>query len=205
MRTGQGFLAVWSDIPPPDETDYLHWLMREHVEERLSLPGFLAVRVFRSRAGDVRRYFILYTLTDAGVLASQPYLDRLNAPTPWSQRIMPMLGNFRRGGGTIVARRGFGAGGVVAPILIQRPDEAAAARLGEIAGCDRIVAASLLTVDGAGTGIGTAEKTLRAGDQSFDTMLLVEAPDAASLTAAVGAGHEAFDQIFALDQAMRAS
>ena len=89
-------------------------------------------------------------------MASAGYLARLNAPTPWSQRIMPILGSFRRGGGSVVARQGLGAGGVVAPVLIQRPDEAAAARLGEIVGCDRIVAATLLQVDGAGTGIGTS-------------------------------------------------
>ena len=31
---------------------------------------------------------------------------RLNAPTPWSQRIMPKLGNFMRGGGIMVALQG---------------------------------------------------------------------------------------------------
>jgi len=42
----QGFLAIWSDVEPAGETDYLHWLTREHVQERLSVPGFRAVRIF---------------------------------------------------------------------------------------------------------------------------------------------------------------
>ena len=44
------------------------------------------------------------------------YLARLNAPTPWSQRIMPLLKNFVRGGGTVVASSGIGQGGFLAAL-----------------------------------------------------------------------------------------
>jgi hypothetical protein len=201
MKTGEGFLAIWSDVRPEQETDYLHWLTREHTEERVSIPGFLGVRVFRSRSTGNPRYFILYALESAAALASPAYLARLNAPSPWSQRIMPILGNFRRGGGTVVVRQGMGAGAVVAPILPDGPDSADAGRLDAIATRDRIAAVSLLAVDGAGTAIQTSEKTLRSGDRTFDALLLVEALDAESLAAAIGDGHEVFDQVFALDKA----
>ncbi len=205
MRAGQGFLAIWSDVAPEQETDYLHWLTREHTQERVSIPGFLGVRVFRSRAVGVRRYFILYTLTDSGVMGSPAYVERLNAPTPWSQRIMPILGSFRRGGGTVTTRLGSGFGAVVAPILLDGDGTAQApARATDLAGRDRIVAMSLLAVDGVGTAIQTNEKTLRAGDRSFDTLLLAEAVDAAALSAALGEV-EIFDQVFALDRAQLAA
>jgi hypothetical protein len=205
MRTGQGFLAIWSDVRPAQETDYLHWLTREHTEERVSILGFLGVRVFRSRSGGDPRYFILYKLESAAALASPDYLERLNAPSAWSARIMPILGNFRRGGGTVIARRGQGAGAVVAPLLLDR-EQAIGVRLGEITAHDRIAAASLLKVDGAGTAIQTSEKTLRSGDQSFEALLLVEALDQESLAAALGReSHEVFDQVFALDKAALAS
>ncbi len=201
MRTGQGFLAIWSDVRPAQETDYQHWLTREHTEERVSIPGFLGVRVFRSRSGGDPRYFILYALETAAALSSPAYLARLNAPSPWSARIMPILGNFRRGGGTVIGRRGQGAGAVVAPLLIDR-EQAIGVRLAEITAHDRIAAASLLKVDGAGTAIKTSEKTLRSGDQSFEALLLVEALDQESLAAALGGdSHEVFDQVFALDKA----
>jgi hypothetical protein len=201
MKAGLGFLAIWSDVAPEQETDYLHWLTREHTQERVSIPGFLGVRVFRSRAAGVRRYFILYTLTQSGVMGSEAYVERLNAPTPWSQRIMPILGNFRRGGGTVTARLGSGFGALVAPVLLEGDEAAQApARATALAGRDRIIAVSLLAVDGAGTGIQTNEKTLRTGDRSFDTLMLAEAVDAEALTAALG-GTELFDQIFALDKA----
>ena len=105
MRTrGRAQLAIWSDVEPGQETDYLHWLTREHVLERVSVDGFLSGRVFRAEAGGKRRFFITYELQDTGVLAGPSYLARLNAPTPWSQRTMPILQNFARGGGPVVAR-----------------------------------------------------------------------------------------------------
>ncbi|RPI34160.1 MAG: hypothetical protein EHM67_14730, partial [Hyphomicrobiaceae bacterium] len=93
---GTGFLAIWSDVRIEQETDYLHWLTREHTSERLSVDGFLRVRVYRSLEADLRRYFIHYELQSPDVVGSAAYLARLNAPTPWSQRIMPILGNFVR-------------------------------------------------------------------------------------------------------------
>ena len=38
---GAGFLAIWSDVRLEGETDYLHWLTREHTSERLGVDGFL--------------------------------------------------------------------------------------------------------------------------------------------------------------------
>ena len=120
---GSGFLAIWSDVPPERETDYLHWLTREHTSERLGVEGFLRVRVYRALRQDVCRYFIHYELVSSGVVSSAPYLERLNAPTPWSQRIMPILGNFVRGGGNVVAEAGKGQGCVLAAIKLDPESE----------------------------------------------------------------------------------
>ena len=117
---GDGFLAIWSDVPSEHETDYLHWLTREHTSERLAVEGFLGVCVYRALRRDVCRYFIHYRLATPAVLASAAYLDRLNAPTPWSQRVMPILGNFARGGGRVLAETGQGHGCVLAAIKLDR-------------------------------------------------------------------------------------
>src|SRR5580692_8115714 len=107
---GAGFLAIWSDVEPDKLTDYRHWLTREHTTERVTTKGFLASRVFRMTGTDINRFFILYELESPEVLDGPAYLARLNAPTPWSQRIMPQLGNFVRRGGVIQARSGRGEG-----------------------------------------------------------------------------------------------
>ena len=126
MSPAPGFLAIWSDIAPEHETDYLHWLTREHTAERVSIPGFQGVRVFRAASDGFRRYFILYELESAIVVGSPAYLARLNAPTAWSTRIMPQLGGFRRGGGSLGRRCGAGAGGVIAVAIVDGEAEIAA-------------------------------------------------------------------------------
>ncbi len=218
---GNGFLAIWSDVSAAQETDYLHWLTREHTQERLGVQGFLAVRVFRALLDGVNRFLIVYELESAATLAGQPYLDRLNAPTPWSQRIMPILGNFARGGGRRLASAGSGRGAIVAALRLTADelpaDPASGAQLlQQLVGHDRIIAAHLLETDQARTGIKTGEKGLRANDGSFDGLLLVEGLDPAALRAALAAarlrsGVEAeagapqlYAQVFALDGPARA-
>jgi len=46
---GSGFLAIWSDLLPEDETDWVHWMTREHAIERVRIEGFLACRISRAR------------------------------------------------------------------------------------------------------------------------------------------------------------
>ena len=115
---GAGYLAIWSDLAPQDHTDWAHWITREHAAERVGVDGFLACRIFRALGVGVNRYFILYELEDERVVGGPDYLARLNAPTPWSQRVMPRLGNFARGGGRIAASAGTGQGGIVAPLRL---------------------------------------------------------------------------------------
>jgi hypothetical protein len=74
--------------------------------------------VYRSLEADVRRYFIHYELRSPNVVGSPAYLARLNKPTPWSQRIMPILGNFVRGGGRVLARAGIGEGAFLAALKL---------------------------------------------------------------------------------------
>src|SRR5205085_60408 len=120
---GAGFLAIWSDVEPAALIDYRHWLTREHTTERVTTKGFLGVRVFQADRADIHRFFILYELETPEVLDGPAYLARLNAPTPWSQRIMPQLGNFVRGGGVMAARAGRGEGAIIAALRIERLPE----------------------------------------------------------------------------------
>jgi hypothetical protein len=179
---GNGYLAIWSDLTPQHLTDWAHWMTREHSLERVGVPGFLACRIFRASGAAVNRYFILYELEDERVVGGPDYLARLNAPTPWSQRIMPVLGNFARGGGRIAASAGVGQGGIVAPLRLDAVQSwDAVAIVTELAGLDRIVAARVLLTDAAQTSIKTREKGMRANDGSFAALLLIEGMDEAAV------------------------
>ena len=181
-----GFLAIWSDVTAEQETDYLHWLTREHTSERLGVEGFLSVRVYRSLHAPIPRYFIHYTLRSPDVLASAAYLARLNSPTSWTQRTMLVLGNFVRGGGRVAARAGAGQGAVLAAVKLDHlADIAGAATLENVVRDDRIVAAELLETNEDLTAIQTREKGMRQRDQSFAGLLLIEGLDEQAVAAAL--------------------
>lgn len=184
---GEGFLGIWSDVEPDQETDYLHWLTREHTSERMGVEGFEAVRVFRALDDRVRRFFILYELTTPEALTGPSYLARLNDPTPWSRRIMPILGNFVRGGGLRTISRGAGRGGHAAalpfPAALANGKETVEALIAR----DRIARVHLLETDEARTSVQTNEKRLRPKDDSFHSLLLVEGLDPDAVARALDA------------------
>jgi hypothetical protein len=188
---GKAQLAIWSDIETEQETDYLHWLTREHVLERVGVDGFLSGRVFRAEVPGKRRFFITYELTEAEALAGPSYLARLNAPTPWSQRVMPLLQNFARGGGPVVARAGLGGGAVLMPLRLSLEAAGLAAPVAQqalvqrVAALDAVAQVWLMQVDAAATGVPTREKAMRrSAEGAFDGVLVIEALHEAAARAA---------------------
>jgi hypothetical protein len=202
-----GFLAIWSDIDVAAETDYVHWMSREHAIERVSIPGFLAMRFFRALHTDARRYMMLYELASSHVVGGADYLARLNNPTPWSQRIMPQLRNFIRGGGQVVAASGTGQGGYVAALPLNDMAKVDGAGLAaSLAKSDRIFRVRVMATDHAQTAVKTNEKSLRTDDRSFDGLLVIEGLDEASVRSAAALSGMAvsdvtvYTPIFALDR-----
>lgn len=92
---GKAALAMWWDMAAPARADFEHWHAHEHFPERLDIPGFLRASRWRSADGG-EGVFVLYELQAHDVLASSAYLARLNAPTPWSTRLMPQHRNMVR-------------------------------------------------------------------------------------------------------------
>ena len=82
---GAAAIAMWWDIAPEARAEWEDWHTREHMPERLSIPGFLR----GSRWVHESSYFVLYEAKDLATITSGPYLERLNNPTPWSLRMMP--------------------------------------------------------------------------------------------------------------------
>src|SRR5271169_2277266 len=182
---GAGFLAIWSDIEPKALTDYRHWLTREHTTERVTTKGFLASRVFRAGRSDIDRFFILYELETPEVLDGPAYLARLNAPTPWSQRIMPQLGNFVRGGGAIAARAGRGEGSTIVALRIEHLPQEPQRLASAIVALDGIAAVQIGATDRARTSVQTVEKGMRQNEGFFAGLLIIEALEEESLVGAL--------------------
>lgn len=102
---GSAALAMWWDIAPKVRADFEHWHAHEHFPERLAIPGFLRASRWRSADGG-EGVFVLYELADPAVLGSPAYLARLNAPSPWSTRLMPQHRNMVRSQCHVMESRG---------------------------------------------------------------------------------------------------
>ena len=74
-----GFLAIWSDLAPDDETDWAHWITREHAGERVGIDGFIACRIFRALGTGINRYFILYELEKPEIVGSPQLIPSMSA------------------------------------------------------------------------------------------------------------------------------
>jgi hypothetical protein len=193
---GAGFLAIWSDVEPDNLTDYRHWLTREHTTERITTSGFLGVRVFRTARSDIHRFFILYELESPEVLDGPAYMARLNAPTPWSQRIMPQLGNFIRGGGVMTARAGRGEGSTIVALRIEHLPDHPQRLADAIVAADGIAAVQIGATDLARTSVPTVEKGMRKDEGIFAGLVIIEALDEASLRGALRQATKAAPDLF---------
>ncbi len=188
---GTGVLAIWNGIDPNGtnsgaEADFLAWHMREHIPERVAVPGFLRGR--RYVAGDGNpQYFNFYEADTADVFTSPAYLARLNDPTPWTRRVVAHFTDTSRTPCDVAATRGLGEGSWIEAIRLELPNSdrfaAAAERelLPALCAAPGIVAAHLLR-GRTETRTVTAETKLRGQpDQLAGWILLVEAVDAAML------------------------
>ncbi len=179
---GTGILAIWNDVAPGGDAEFNHWHTREHVPERVGIPGFLRGRRYVAVSGSPR-YFTLYETETAETLASQAYLARLNAPTPWTQRALPLFRNTIRTACRVTRSLGDGVGGVLATLRLgpaAGQEEALRAWLGSTtlpALVERpgLVGAHLHEADLAATTVPTEERKLRAqADQVARWVVLVE-------------------------------
>ena len=87
---GDAALGIWMDVDPAGLDDFNAWYRRQHLPERLSVPGFLRGRRYQT-TGEGPVYFTLYETADAAVLSSAAYLERLNNPTDWTRRALPRI------------------------------------------------------------------------------------------------------------------
>ena len=78
---GQAVVAIWNDIAPEGRIEFYEWHNREHMPERVGIPGFRRGRRYIAKYG-APEFFTLYEADTAEVLVGQDYLNRLNNPTP---------------------------------------------------------------------------------------------------------------------------
>lgn len=183
MRVGQGVTAIWNDARPGFAEEFRAWHMREHMAERVAIPGFRRARrgVALEGAPD---FFTLYEADSLEVLRGQEYRNRLDGPTEWTRRVMAGLAGVSRGLAEVAASFGAGLGGVVLTLRFGAAAGAAAgiaALLREAAVRERVAGAHLCITDRAASGADSTEARLRDEAGVPDWFVLVEATEAAAL------------------------
>jgi len=182
---GQGVVAIWNDITPEGRADFYEWHNREHMPERVGIPGFRRGRRYVALAGASGgrpEFFTLYETDSPEVLAGADYLDRLNHPTPWTQRAIAQFRNLARSLCRVALSLGTGQGGM---IMTLRYDVAAGREeeqrrllahriLPALVDRPGIVGVHLCLADRAASGIETEEKKGRAKALIPNWVILVE-------------------------------
>ena len=172
-----GILAIWNNCAPGYEAEYEQWYQTEHLRERLSVPGFRRGRRYEAVDGEPA-YFTYYEVETPAVLQSDCYAQRINNPTPMTERIMSAV--FTDMSRT-VCRRAFSLGDM-------RGAYAATVRTGEPLALDHIAewmrgGAHRMTVARVESWQAVAAtdreqsygEKLRGGDDKISSCLLVEA------------------------------
>lgn len=192
---GMGVVAIWHDLLPEAKEDFQEWHNREHMPERVGIPGFRRGRRYVALTG-APEYFNLYEADSPEVLGGQDYLNRLNAPTPWTRRVVPSFRNVARSICRVAFTTGVGSGGVMLTSCFEI-DPADRARtlealiqkiLPPIASRRGITGVHLCLADEAISRIETAEKKARADATLVPaTVVLIEGNSSEYVSGAFGA------------------
>jgi hypothetical protein len=172
-----GILAIFNDVRPGGEAEFEAWFQGEHLEERLAAPGFRYGRRHEAITAS-SAYFNFYVVESPAVLTSQPYLARLDDPTPMTKRIMSdVFINMNRTVCRRVARRGAFRGAYVVTVryVSAAPDVTAVTATLDALVKDPAIAGGEIwqAADPAGMPISEEER-LRGGDKKITGALVLD-------------------------------
>jgi hypothetical protein len=178
---GQGGVLVWNDVADEGREQFYAWHDKEHIPERLAIPGFRRGRRF-IRPGHSPEWFTMYEADDLSVVTSPAYLARLNAPTSATVSALRYFRNTSRAVCRVVHSVGSSTGGHVLTMRLSVSSTKGEALCTYVCGeafpramaLTGVVACHLYAADPSGSHVATAE----SGTREFDVpswVLLCEA------------------------------
>lgn len=171
---GNGLVAIWNDILDEKRDSFFEWHPREHMQERMGVPGFRRGRRYIAVEADIE-FFTLYEASEPELLVSDVYRERLANPTEWSLSVLPSFRNNLRGVCRIESSAGYADGGFLATIRFEaaegRDEETVAAAVsGALAG---LVETPRVT----GVHVARCDQQLSSGNQSLQRGRTISVPN----------------------------
>jgi hypothetical protein len=184
---GNAAVLVWNDVAENGREQFYAWHDKEHIPERLAIPGFRRGRRF-IKPGHSPEWLTMYEAGDLAVVTSPEYLARLNAPTPSTVSTLRYFRNTSRAVCRVVCSVGSSTGGhVLATRLnVSAPRSEAMCRyvrddlFARMIALTGVVACHLYATDQAASQAKTAESSTR----KFDVPSWVLLCEATNLNAA---------------------
>ncbi|HEY9452699.1 MAG TPA: hypothetical protein VIR82_08505 [Bradyrhizobium sp.] len=151
---GKGMLLTSMNIDAAHEAEFNRWYDREHLEERVAIPGFLEARRYVAHEGNPK-YLSLYSTETFEVLDSPAYRTALANQTAWSKANIARFKDMIRAVAHITISRGTGRGAALGIVRLRPPsggeDRLRAALQEQLdpAGLDGIISMHLIESDPA--------------------------------------------------------
>ncbi len=114
---GKGLLLTFTEVPAPDDADFNEWYNREHLDERINLPGFRRARRYEAIDAGIR-YLSTYEALEPNAIASPAYLEVLRNQTAWSRAVMGKFNKWHRMTCRVVADETHGMGAYLALVRV---------------------------------------------------------------------------------------
>lgn len=96
MPLPRAMLIILAGVRPEHEAEFNLWYDREHLPDRVTVPGFITARRHAAAEGALWPYLALYEAADISVFSSPAYKERLAGQSEWSRRILPVFVNPQR-------------------------------------------------------------------------------------------------------------
>ena len=184
-----GILFVWTSADPEHELDFNRWYDREHVEERVRIPGFVSGTRYQSVRGP-RKYLGLYRTVSLDAFRTPDYFKAFGQQTPWSVANLERMRDPMRRVCAIEAETGLGTGAWLAVLRLGAgaigQDGTAVAKVAALGRAllqiDGVISSRLLRPDASLSGPLPAEQ--KEG-RVLDPIFLIDASSDSALQAAV--------------------
>jgi hypothetical protein len=184
---GSAVVVVWNDVAHEGRDQFYDWHDKEHMPERLAIPGFRRGRRY-IKPGHSPEWLTLYEAADLSVLVSREYLQRLNAPTTLTVDTLKHFRNTSRAVCRVVDSVGSSSGGYMLTLRLAVPASGVQAFhellsnrvFPRIIGFTGVVACHLCAADAQASYTDTAESRTRQFDvPAWVVMVEATRPEAA--------------------------